>query len=113
MTAIMRETAAKIAKETATVTLAEAADKAKKIISEAAEAAMQLLKGNNDGLTGVSVISTDISYIKRDIGEIKDKLERNYVSKDEFTPVRNIVYGLVGILGIATVSAILKLILKI
>lgn len=61
----------------------------------------------------IKVIANDISYIKRDVADIKDKLENNYVSKDEFTPVRNIVYGLVGILGIATVGAILKLILRV
>lgn len=112
MTAVMQETAVSIAKETAFSTLAEAAEKAKKIIADAAETATQLIK-NVPGRTGIDVISNDISYIKRDIGDIKEKLERNYVSKDEFTPVRNIVYGLVGILGVATVGAILKLILKV
>lgn len=94
-------------------TLEEAAERAKKLVTDAAEAALKLIANASGNASGLSVIANDISYIKQDIAEIKEKLEHNYVSKEEFTPVRNIVYGLVGILGLATVGAILKLILKI
>lgn len=92
----------------------DAASIAEKLLAKSAETAAALIKDARQSTTeSLAVLMNDISYIKRDIGEIKDKLENNYVSKDEFTPVRNIVYGLVGILGIATVGAILKLILKV
>lgn len=43
----------------------------------------------------LELISQDIGYIKRDVQEIKQKLEANYVTKDEFAPIKNIVYGMV------------------
>lgn len=64
--------------------------------------------------TQAAVVATDIAYIKRDIGEIKDSvrgLSSEYVTKAEFDPVKRIVYGLIGVLGIATMGALLKLVL--
>ncbi len=91
-----------------------AAEKAEQLIERAAAKALLLVK-EATSTTAESLVSIakDIEYLKRDVSEIKTKLENNYVSKDEFTPVRNIVYGLVGILGVATVGAILRLIIKV
>lgn len=58
----------------------------------------------------INVIANDIAYIKEDVREIKEKMEKDYVSMDMFIPVRNIVYGMVGVLGLATMGALLKLI---
>lgn len=62
--------------------------------------------------TSNEVIATDIGYIKRDLAEIKNKMENNYVTRDEFTPVRNIVYGMAGLILIGFVGAIISLVIK-
>ena len=57
-------------------------------------------------------IGVHISYIRRDIMEIKDRLGKNYVTRDEFTPVRSIVYGMVGFILLAVVGGIVSFIIK-
>jgi hypothetical protein len=59
----------------------------------------------------IAIIATTIQNIDRDVQEIKRKLDANYVTKAEFQPVKNLVYGLVALFGAAVVAAILKLIL--
>ena len=41
-----------------------------------------------------SGIEIMLEYIKRDIDEIKEKLDSKYVSYEAFEPVRKIAYGL-------------------
>lgn len=60
---------------------------------------------------GVAVIANDISYIKRDLTDIKAKLEANYVTHEEFEPIKKIVYGLVGLILVAVVTAVLTLVI--
>ena len=55
-------------------------------------------------------IETTLEYIKRDIAEIKKKLDSNYVTKVEFEPVKKIVYGLIAIILITVVGAIIGLV---
>ena len=38
-----------------------------------------------------------MQYIRRDLGNINKRLCEDYVKKAEFTPVRNLVYGFVGL----------------
>ncbi len=60
-------------------------------------------------------LGKDISYIQLDIAEIKGIIKDipgKFVTKDQFDPVRNIVYGLIGILGVGTIGALLRMILK-
>lgn len=49
--------------------------------------------------------------IQEDINQIKKDLEKNYVTMNEFKPVRMIVYGLAGAILIGFFSAVLALIL--
>lgn len=101
-----------IENETAAVELvSKAAVVAKELISEATRTADKLLR-DSSVVTDFKVMSNDLKYIREDITEIKKKLDNNYVTIDQFAPVRNVVYGLVGILGVATIGAILNLILK-
>lgn len=60
----------------------------------------------------IAVIANDISYIKRDVAEIKTKLDDDYVTRAEFEPIKKVVYGLISVLGLATIGAILKLIIR-
>ena len=59
----------------------------------------------------IEVISNDITYIRDDVKEIKDNLRSSYVSKDEFDPVKKIVYGLVGLILVAVMGAVLGLVI--
>lgn len=56
------------------------------------------------------VIANDIGYIKDDVKEIKATLSHQYVSKDEFEPIKRIVYGVVGLILVAVVGALVSLV---
>ena len=43
------------------------------------------------------------------IEEMKN-LKLNYVRKEEFQPVRNVVYGMVGLIAVAVVGALIRLV---
>jgi len=60
----------------------------------------------------IAVISNDLVYIRRDISEIKLKLESNYVTKDEFSIVKNIVYGMVALVLTSFMGALTFLVFK-
>jgi hypothetical protein len=57
-------------------------------------------------------ITKDIDYIKISVTKIETLIENKYVPKSDFEPVRNIVYGMVGILLTGIVIAILTLVLR-
>lgn len=62
--------------------------------------------------TDLAVIKNDLVYIKSDLQEIKQSVTHGYVTKDEFEPVRRIVYGLVSIILIAVVGAVVSLVIS-
>jgi hypothetical protein len=64
----------------------------------------------NNEKTTLALISKDIDYIKRDVAEIKTKLEADYVTQEEFSPVKKIVYGLVSIILVAVAGALIGLV---
>lgn len=59
----------------------------------------------------IAVISTDIKYIKEEIKDIKTKLDKNYVTHEEFEPVKKVVYGMVAFLLLALLGAFIKLVI--
>ena len=61
--------------------------------------------------TKLAVIANDISYIKTEVQDIKQKLEADYITKQEFEPIKKIVYGIVSLILVAVGGAIIKLIL--
>lgn len=63
----------------------------------------------NDNL---AVIANDLTYIKRDIADIKATVQHGYVTKEEFEPIKKIVYGLVGLILVAVVGAVVSLVVK-
>lgn len=65
-----------------------------------------------NGGVDIKVIQNDVGYIRDDVKEIKYSLQQNYVTKDQFDPVRKIVYGLVGLILVAVVGALLALVVK-
>jgi hypothetical protein len=64
---------------------------------------------NND--SQLAVISNNIEYIKQDICEIRARLEKDYVTRQEFDPIKKIVYGLVTLILTGVVVALIKLVL--
>lgn len=58
------------------------------------------------------VIANDINYIKRDVADIKGSISRDYITRQEFEPVKRVVYGLVGLILIAVVGGLLALIIQ-
>ncbi len=59
-----------------------------------------------------AVLQKDVEFIKINVSEMKDKMEKDYVTQDEFKPVKNIVYGLVGLILTSVVGALIALVLK-
>jgi len=55
-------------------------------------------------------MAKDISYIRGEVTEIKQKLEDDYVTKAEFDPIKKIVYGVVGIILTGVIVALLGLV---
>lgn len=89
----------------------EAATVAEQLLARAAVKATEIVRDAKESTAeGLALMAKDIEYIRRDLTEIKGKMDKDYVSVDQFTPVRNIVYGMIGVLGLATMGALLKLI---
>jgi hypothetical protein len=68
-----------------------------------------MVKNNN---ASIAVIQTNILDIKEDVRDIKNKLEMDYVTKQEFDPVKKVVYGLVSLILVAVVGALITLLIK-
>jgi hypothetical protein len=62
--------------------------------------------------TKLAVIQKDLEYIKINVKDIRDKMEKEYVSRAEFEPIRNIVYGMVTLVLTGVVGALLTLVLR-
>jgi hypothetical protein len=67
----------------------------------------------------IETVCKDIEYIKDAIDKLnlqisdwQKKAERDYVTRKEFEPVRNLVYGVVGTVGLTIVGALMALLLK-
>lgn len=60
----------------------------------------------------VEVIANDIQYIRRDVEEIKTKLDKEYVTQDQFDPIKKIVYGMVSVMLTTVVVGLLTLVLN-
>jgi hypothetical protein len=60
--------------------------------------------------TKLAVMQTDLTYIKEKLNAVDTKVSSNYVSKEEFEPIRKIVYGVVSVILIAVVGAVVALV---
>ena len=62
----------------------------------------------------LAVIANDITYIKKEVSVISEKLEQDYVTRVEFNskfdPIQKIIYGLVGLILTAVVGALVSLV---
>jgi len=57
-------------------------------------------------------ITVQLDYIQRDIAEIKESLKADYTKREEFLPVKNIVYGMISVILVAVVGALIALVIK-
>ena len=56
-------------------------------------------------------VEKDIEYIKQNVHEINNKLEKQYITRMEFEPIKRIVYGMVGLILTSVVVAVIGLVL--
>lgn len=61
--------------------------------------------------TRVAVIETTVRSIENSVDEIKKKLDDNYVTQQEFEPIKKLVYGLVGLILTGVILALLGLVI--
>lgn len=74
-------------------------------------------KENNN--TEIALLAKDVGYIsrsvdevKKSIGEIQENMKNDYISRAEFDPIKNIVYGMVSIILVGVIGAIVALVIK-
>jgi len=58
----------------------------------------------------LAVIQTDLTYMKDKLNAIDSKVSSGYVSKEEFEPIKKIVYGVVSLILVAVVGALVALV---
>ncbi len=98
------KTAAQVASD-AVLVASQVAARAEATANKVAEAATKTADS-------VLLFSKDITYIKDEITEIKNKLDSKYVTVDMFWPVKTIVYSGAGIVLIAVAGAIVALVVN-
>lgn len=62
--------------------------------------------------TQLAVIANNIEYIKKDIVEIKSNMKSDYVTADEFEPIKRVVYGVVWVMLLALITTMVRFVLK-
>ena len=60
--------------------------------------------------TKLALMANDLTYIKEKLNAVDQKVSTHYVSKEEFEPIKKIVYGLVSLILIAVVGALVALV---
>jgi hypothetical protein len=60
--------------------------------------------------TKLALLQNDITYIKEKLNAVDSKVSSSYVSKEEFDPIKKIVYGMVSLILIAVVGAVVALV---
>lgn len=68
-------------------------------------------ENNRDDVT-LAVIQNDLGYLKEKMNSIDNKVSSGYVSKEEFEPIKKIVYGVVSLILIAVVGALVALVVS-
>lgn len=58
----------------------------------------------------VAELGRDMSYVREKLDTIDDKVSKNYVTKEEFDPIKRLVYGTVALVLTVVGLALLALI---
>lgn len=62
--------------------------------------------------TQIAVMARDITYIREKVDALQEKLENEYVTKDQFDPIKRVVYGTVAMVLTSVGVAVLALVVK-
>ena len=62
--------------------------------------------------TSLAVMANNIEHIRKDVEDIKKTLHADYVTRFEFEPIKRLVYGVVGLILVAVITALLSLVLS-
>jgi hypothetical protein len=68
------------------------------------------MPGDESMETKVAVLVNKVDYMSHTLDRVESKVTTGYVSKEEFEPIKRIVYGLVGLILVAVVGALLSLV---
>jgi len=60
----------------------------------------------------VATLIERIAAVQEDVKEIKASLKDEYVCRNEFAPVRNVVYSFIGVILIAVIGALVTLVVR-
>lgn len=60
--------------------------------------------------TKLAVMDTKLDILTEKVTSMDNKVSSHYVSKEEFEPIRKIVYGMVSLILIAVVGALVALV---
>lgn len=66
---------------------------------------------NQSDETKLAVIQNDVTYIKEKMNAIDSKVSSGYVTKEEFEPIKRIVYGVVSLILVAVMGALVALVI--
>jgi NifB/MoaA-like Fe-S oxidoreductase len=74
-------------------------------------------------LAGQEQLKDGLREVREDIKEVRQALDsvpgmmdarlKNYVTTDQFAPVRSLVFGLVSLVGVALVGALMSVLLRV
>lgn len=62
--------------------------------------------------TKIEVALEQLVRVREDIKELNTKIDNNYVTRIEFEPVRNLVYGMVSLVLTVVVGGLLVLVIR-
>ena len=80
----------------------------RKIIKEASKDRLY----KSDYLEYKQGVEKDIDYLKEEVSQLRLSLKDNHVRREEFEPIKKIVYGVVSVLMMGVVGALLAIVIK-
>lgn len=89
--------------------ISAAAEDAIKVVAKAAQEAVITLA--SAASAAQAIVNVDVTYIKKDVIEIKEMLKSSYVTKEAFAPVKMIAYGMTSIVLVGVAGAIVSLVI--
>lgn len=87
-------------------------DELQKVAAMAAAEVVRIIGQVPNAHASTELLAHDVKYIKEGVRKIEEKLEKNYVSVEQFDPVKRIVYFVVSVFGLGVIGAIVALVVK-
>lgn len=60
----------------------------------------------------IAELGRDMKYVKEAVDKIDDKVSKGYVTKEEFDPIKRLVYGVVTLFTVAIVGGIMAILVR-